>query len=455
MPLRSLSPRLGALALAVALPAAQALSVGEAIEAAFAFDAQYRAAGFELESARQNLPLAKSQLLPQLSFSAGTANITGSRTFPNSAGQEVTTPLDYSAPQTSLSLRQTLFNAENLLRVKQAEALGQSAEATYRIRALELVDRVVTAYVQVLLARQGIDGAKVEIEALEGQLKRAEQRLQRGEGTRTDEAQTRAALEVSRFRLVDARDQVKVAAARLRRSTGKDASELRALDARFQPFPLVPASKQEWIALAVDRSPAIEARRQALEAARRAVQRGRAGHLPRLDLVGSIARSSNDSISSLNQTSRLTTVGVQLSLPLFSGGSVEAGVRQAEADRERAEQDLRSERENLEVEVERLYLLITSGSSRIEAQQNVVAANETAVLGMTRAIEAGMATTADLLDARNRLQIAQRDLAQARYEYVVARARLLALSGSPTQDIAADLDRLFTAPATLVTSSLS
>jgi outer membrane protein TolC len=237
---------------------------------------------------------------------------------------------------------------------------------------------------------------------------------------------------------------VAVAVNRLRRLTGAEPSWLRALDENFQPVPLVPTALQDWIETAIEQSPSLQARRQTIDVARANVQRNKAGHLPRVDLVASLSRVSNDSISNLNQSSKLASAGFQISVPLFSGGSVVASVRQAESDQSRVEEEARSERENLELEVQRLYLGAVHGVERIDAQRKVVDANQTALQGVARALDAGLATTADVLEARSRVFAAQRDLAQARYEYLVARMRLMATSGFAMQRVVDDLDQMLT-----------
>ncbi len=421
---------------------ASAVTLGQAFEAAQGFDPQYKAARHELDSVRLGLPVVRAQMMPQLSLSGSTSSVTGERKFPNSAGQEVSTRLDYTAPQHSLQFRQPIVNMEVLARYRQAEAQIGAAEHTHQARGLELVDRLTTAYVQALLAKAALDVVRVEDRSVQAQLQRAQQRLLRGEGTRTEEAQARAALELTRFRLSDYQDQLNLAMLRLRRLTGIEIAELSDLAASFQPLPMEYGTVDEWLSAAMAQNPSLLARQQAIEVARRAVQRNQAGHLPRLDLVATYGRNRNDSVANLNQSNRLATVGVQLSVPLFSGGGVAASVNQAEAELARAQEDYRAERENLELELRRHVMAIASAAQKIEAQSNVVAANETALFGLERAQLNGLATVADVLDARTRLSTAQKELIQSRYEYLATRMRLQVVAGVPMQLIVDDLDRL-------------
>ena len=428
--------------LALAMPLSWAMSLAEAFDAARSYDPQYRGESFALTSAQQAVPFARSSLLPLVSLNVSNADVSGSREFSNVSNQNVTTHLDYSSPQTSLSLRQPIFNYEAMSRYKQAQSQVEGAEAQFRAKGLELVDRLTGAYMQTLLARTALNLAQTEVISLQAQSARAEQRQLRGEGTRIEEAQARASLDQARFRVIDGQDQVDVAASKLRRLTGIDTNWLAGAPLEYRPGPLQPKLLQAWLDQANEQSPVLEARRQQVEVARANVQRNVAGHLPRLDFVASLSKNRNETISNLNQSSALKSVGVQLSVPLYSGGGVQASVVQARADLARAEQELQAERENIELEVQRLYLAVHNGVARFDALTRVVQSSEITLQGITRAQDAGLATIADVLDAQTKLFSANRDLVQARYEYLASRARLMSQVGSPMQRVIDDLGQI-------------
>lgn len=419
---------------------AHAMSLAEAYRAARAHDAQFRAAGYELDAIRQVLPIARASLLPNVSLSAAHSNVTGHREFSNSLNQNVRVPLDYISPQASLQIRVPLLNYESFARYKQAGAQVLGAEAQFDVRGIELADRLVFSYIQMLLANDNVALAEAEIKALEEQVARALQRQQRGEGTRTEVAQSQATLDLTRARLVENQDQLDTAGRALRKLTGVEVTWLRNMAADYVPKPLVPQRLQEWLDLAEDQNPMLRSRRQNIEVARLTIERNKAGHLPRVDVIASAGRFRNESLSSLGQSSVQQSVGVQLSMPLYSGGSVEASVKQAVADLARIEEELRLERETLQVELYRQYNAATHGAQRIEAYRRAVASSEVALEGTTRGLAAGLGTNYDVLDAQAKRYTALRDLAQARYEYLVARARLMLQAGMPILDMITELD---------------
>lgn len=423
-----------------ALPS-QAMSFAEVFAAARANDAQYRAQGYDLQAAQLGVPIARSALLPSANITLNRSEVTGSRQFYNAQNQEVKVQLQYASPQSALQVRMPLWNQEARARFEQAQVQVDAATQVYRSRGLELIDRVGTTYLQVLLAIDERTLALKQQEAVQAQLLRAEQRYKRGEGTRTEQALAQAAVDVAKVRVLETQDELLIAQRGLQRLIGRDAPELNLLAEDFLPGELLPNRLGEWLELAERNNPSLQARQQSLLAAKLGVKRQQAGHMPRVDLVASIARNENESLNNLGQTSVLKTVGVQVNVPLYSGGGVDASVRQALADQARVEEEVRVEREGMQLEVQRNFQLASTGGERIRAQRRAVESTELAYRGTLRAQEAGLSTTADALDAQARLYAAQRDLAKSRYDYLQARLRLMAFAGLPIDELVGDIDR--------------
>ena len=429
-----------ALALAAAAPV-RAMSLAEAWQASLAHDPQYRAAGHERDVAREGVGVARAGALPSVNLQVSRSYVTGDREFGNSLNQTVRTPLDYEAPQTTLQARMPLFNDEVRARIDQAQAQAGAADAQYRSRRQELVDRLGTAYLAALLAQDNLQLARTQVEQARVQVDRAQRRLAQGEGTRTEALQAEAALTLARSREREATDQVAVALRDLQRITGQPLPGLKFSLEGLKPMAPEPAGLEAWLALALRQNPALEVKAQQIEAARQGVRRNRAGHLPRLDGVATLAQSSNESISSLNQKSNTQSVALQLTVPLFSGFGVQSGVRQAEADEQRVREEARALGEALELEVQRQYMAMQTGVGRIAAQEAAVAAQQMAVHAAQRSVDEGVGALANVLEAQALYFRALRDLAQVRQEYLLARLRLQAQAGTATDQVVQDIDR--------------
>ncbi len=444
-PLRSSVLRLAAVASLAASPAAQALTFSQAYDAARAFDSNYRAAGLERDVTGFNVPIARAALLPSLTFSASDSKVQGSRIFPNSQNQEVRTRLDYTTPQSSLQMRMPIFNYEAYSGYKLALAQTEVADEILRSQTIELMDRVAGAYLQLLLSDEGRRLAEAQVVSLQTQAAQTAQRQQRGEGTRVQVVQIEANLDVARARLVEATDQQDIARRQLARLTGIPDTVLSPLPAEVKPMVLFPDRLGDWLEMAVRESPQLRARERAAEVARLVVKRQAAAHLPRLDLTGSVARSENDSSNTVGQQSNLRAVGVQLTVPLYSGGGIDAAVQQARAREAVAAEDIRTERETLEVDVQRHFLAMTNGAHKISAYSRAADSTALAWQAARRSLEMGLGTLSDVADAQAAHFLARRDLAQARIDQILSRLRLKVRAGVPLPEVAADLDALLLA----------
>ena len=194
-------------------------------------------------------------------------------------------------------------------------------------------------------------------------------------------------------------------------------------------------------------NPDVAARKLAVDVAQAGVARSQAGHLPRLDLVASASNSRNESASSLNQAVSQGAIGLQLSIPIYSGGAVKAGITQAVAEQSRAEADLVSEIRALDVEVARLFNVIQTGNSKLLAYQDVLEAAQIALDGTQKGQMSGLRTNVDVLEAVRKVYQAQRDLAQARYDHIFQRVKLYNKAGLEPDAVIAKMDALLS-PAT-------
>jgi len=454
--MRAASALVAAAAL-LALPAAhgQAGAFSAAFDAALANDAEYRASRFELQVREQNVPIARASLLPSLSGTYAESRVRGERESLNSLGQEFTQQLDYRNPVGALQFRQPLLNMEAVYRYQGARSQVDSARLTFAARGQELVDRLGSAYVQRLFSEELVALAQAQVDAFASQALAAERRFAAGEGTRTDIAEAAASFAFSRAQLVEATDQRDIAARNLNRITGLQATPLRGLAEDTRPQPLPYTGIGEWVDNGFLHNPAIQSRKYLVEAAKSDVSRNRAGHLPRVDLVANAINSQSESISTLNQQVRQYSAGVQVSVPIFSGGGIDASVTQAVAEVSRVEAQLEAELRQLDVDIRRQFQITQNGIAKVEALKDALAASGVALEGAQRGLVAGVRTTVDVIDATRRLFLARRDLVQSRYEVLLARLRLQALAGQPLADIVQDIDRHLTAPVAGVTVAVS
>lgn len=313
---------------------------------------------------------------------------------------------------------------------EQGAARSAASEASYRSRLQELAVRVSEAYMQALLALDQVQLVEAQLDTLDGLYRANELRFSRGEGTKTEMLETGAKRALVQTRLYDSRDAALNRRKTLEAMLGMPVQELQRLRA-FQDHSVNSDVEafEVWKERAIHSNPELESLRHSVTVAQAELQRMEAGHHPRVDLVMSVGRSESDTVSTFRQSSSVWAVGVQVSIPLYSGGGVSAQVRQALAMAEKASADLAARQAELEVELHRQFNILNQGPIRLRALHQSVQAQEASLEATAKSLAGGERTNADVLDARERLSQAQRDLLEARYAYLLASLRIRYIAG--------------------------
>lgn len=429
---------------ALALFSAVAVAAGllDAYRSARQNDPAFRAARYERDAGQYAVAIGRAGLLPNLSITGSYAKNTGER---ESTLVNVTQSLDYYDKQAAIILRQPLFNYESYVRYQQGGVQAAYSDAVFDRKEAELAAKLSSAYFDTLLALERLALTEAEIAAYGAQRELAQRRLKGGEGTLTEIAEAESRLQFARAGRAEALDRVAVTTRVLEGITGKPMRDLWMLRPDFIPTGVEPGVLEEWLTLARENNPEIRARRKVLELASLEVDRNRAGHLPQLDFVARALRAENETLSTLNQRSSITTVGVQLNVPLFAGGRVDALTGQAVANRGRTLAELDVAVNEVLTEVERQFLAVQTGVSKVAAYHKAVDASVVAVKGNQRGLAAGIRTNTDVLDAERQMFVARRDLAQARYEFLVSTLQLKAVAGVLSEKDVAEIEALLVA----------
>ena len=430
------------------LPAA-AMDFQQAYEAAVRNDAQIRASRAAAEASRERLPQAVSQLLPNVSANVGNNYndlISHGRDL---LGSPTKTQSYYLSGNQTLSVRQPLFRPYQMAAVRQAEAGVEEANASLERDEQSLVVRVGESYFEALLADDQLGLILSQKTAYAKQLDAAIKGFAAGSGTRTDIDEAQARLDMVTAQELEARQNREYTRHRLETITGESADVLQGLPggSDFVAQAPMPLALEAWIERAENASPELQQLRAQKEGARLEIDKARAGHLPTLDAVAQWARTKSDSIYAVNSRYDSKVVGVQLSIPIYSGGYVNSTVKQALATFQRTEEALEATRRDLAVRVRKEFRGMTEGVARIQALEQAVRSAEQAVASNRRSFEAGYRTTLDVLNAEYQKTTALRDLAQARYLYLVSRLRLQSLAGEERASNVQDVNRWLLATA--------
>jgi len=412
-----------------------------AYRAALQSDPIYQAALSERSAGLLDRDIARSNLLPSATANAGYSQNRGDRSF-NGARPD---PLNYDSKVLSVSVRQPLFSMDAMARYRQGGFQADYAEAIFAGKSQDLILRLVTAYLEVLSAIDQQRLIMAQRDALAEQQQFNSRRFEKGEGIKTDVLETRARFELANAAVIEAQDTLDNAQRKLQAIVGRDYLVGEFALSRGLALPLKMDTAEGWEKLALDRNPDIIARRQLVEIAAQEIKKNQAGHLPRLDLVASYSRSLSESVVLINSETNLTTVGVQLNVPIYSGGAVSAGIQQSAGLMSKSQSERDDTTNAALVEIRKQFNLVVSSRARIEALEQAEGSAQETLVATRKSIQSGVRINLDLLNALQQFYTTQRDLAQARYGYLLAYVRLHDSAGLLDEAVVGQLSTLFRA----------
>lgn len=351
---------------------------------------------------------------------------------------------------------QTVFRWDQWETLRRASAEVALAEANYRAAQQDLLVRVSQRYFDVLAAEDTLSAAEATAEAVSRQLEQADKRFEVGLIAITDVQEARAAHDSATAAVIAAKRTLASAQEFLRELTGEAYATLvkpaedMPLD---QPQPL---DEQAWVAQSLEQNLDVIAARLGVDIAKRNVGIARSGHMPTIDLFAQRTEFDSDATQINNgrrgpadNDQEQDTIGIQVTVPIFSGGITQSRVREQvylhRAERERLEGSQRA----AERATRDAYLGVIAEKARVAALKQAVKSNQTALEATEAGFEVGTRTTVDVLDARRRLFESQRDYARSRYDYLINIVRLKSAAGALAPQDLAEINNFLTAPTTL------
>lgn len=419
---------IGALLVLAGMDSACALDLKQAYQAALEQDAATNAARAVADAGRENLPQARAQLMPSVTASMSRFKNKLTTVTPNSLGQVSDSSSDYASSNNTVSIRQPLYRKYQWAQYLQAQAQVDDVNAVLENELQNLAVKVAGAYFEALLANDQLALIQTQLNAYRTQLDAARKLFEGGAGTRTDIDEVQARLDLSLAQELEARQNVALTRQQLQVLVNQPVDQI----ASMRPDQLKlegpqPDSFEGWVERAEQSSPELRALRARVEVASQEVEKASAGHYPTLDMVAQWTRSGSENIQSLESANESKAIGLQLNIPIFSGGGVSSSIRQALANKERALQSLEAGRRELGVRVYKEFRGMSEGVLRVKALELAVKSAQQMLLSSQKAYQAGNRTRIDILNAENAKMLALRDLAQARYVYLISSLRLKAL----------------------------
>ena len=346
----------------------------------------------------------------------------------------------------SVQLTQPLFNWQNIMVYKEAGFKVAQAEAVFAQVAQDLIVRVAQAYFDVLSSQDSLAFIQAQKTAISEQLAQAKRNFEVGTATITDTHEAQARFDLSASQEIAAQSDLEIKKSALQQIIGKFPERLIPLKPSIELSAPKPSAMEQWVASAEDQNFAVRIQQAGLEIATREIERSRAGHYPSLNMVGSYGRNSA-SISTIGTQSLGTdsisrTLGLQLAIPLYAGGGVNALVRQAIANQDKARQDLENARRSSAQAARQAYLGVTNGMAQVGALEQALISSQSALDSNKLGYEVGVRINIDVLNAQQQLFSTKRDLSKARYDTLVNGLRLKAAAGTLTEEDLEPVNRM-------------
>lgn len=392
-------------------------------------DAAYEAAYFDNQAGQQYKEIGRASLLPVISANYLKSKNKAKVKFENTQASRLENR-DYDSEVGMLQFRMPLINFDAMAQYKLGKAQTLLSDQEFVIRTQELIMRVFNKYAAALYAEDVLALAVAQRESYAEQKKSNEKRYKYGEGTITDTLESQAKYDLAETEVIEAQDVLNNERSALSKVLGQEVLMLNHLADDFKVQPMLPASLDEWEAIALQQNAEINAERYGLDIAKENVKRRRAGYLPKLDMVASLNKRTSDTINSFNQTATTRSIGLQLTVPIYSGGSVTAYTSQAESNVRKARAALEGKINDVIIELQRQFNTVASSKRKLNALEIAVRSAALLVEATQKSIKGGTRTNFDALNAAQQLFEAKRDLALARYNYLQSYINLRKVAGT-------------------------
>jgi outer membrane protein len=395
-------------------------------------DPAYAAARYALSAGMEKLPQGRALVLPTVSLSASASSTridTEARASPPPFDPFIR---DARGHGYTLSLSQPIYRAQNFIQWDQAEFQVRQAEAVFGQAAQELMLRVAQFYFEYLGAQDSLTLVRAQKTAIAEQLAQAKRNFEVGTATITDTHEAQARFDISASQEIAAMNDLENRRHALQGLTGKLYPTVKGVRSDVRLTAPNPPNMQAWVDIAMKQNWTALAQEAVTEIANLEVKRNSAAHHPTLDFVASYGYNSQtaSSASPFGSNTNTGTFGLQLALPIYSGGSISSRVREAAANYERSKQELETVRRNVAFVTRQAYLAVISGVAGVASLEQAVLSSQSALDSNKLGYEVGVRINIDVLNAQQQLFAARRELALARYNTITAHFRLKAAAGA-------------------------
>ena len=392
-----------------------------------------------LAAQREAIPQARAGLLPQLSLGAqvnDTHMSLGLKQNDTLGIAEGRYKSDRSSQMIQANLSQPLFRADRWFQLQAAKAGTEQAEYQFSAAQQNLILQTAEGYFSALRAQDALATARAEEAALFRQLDQTRERFKVGLTDETDVLQAQASYDTAKANSSLASRNVQDAFQGLVRLTNREYNALEGIRHDLPILPPMPNDAKAWVDRAVAQNLQLLASNSAVDTAQETLRQRKAGHLPTVDAVARYQRGDNDAFNLPNPGVDIfdspvsqRSVGVQVNVPLYTGGLTSSQVREAYQRLDQSEQQRESMRREVVQNTRNYHRAINTDVEQIAARKQNIASSQRALEATQIAYQVGTRSIVDVLDIQRQLYNAVREYNNARYDYILDNLRLKQSAG--------------------------
>lgn len=431
------------LIISIACAASSSLAIAENLlsvyEQAKSNDPVVLKAQAQFNAAKEGITQARATLLPQISAFGSYTEY--EKDFNDNLGGDY----QFEDSEFGASLNMQLYHHDSWLRLDNAKKSAHRSDIHYQSAKQDLIVRVTEAYFNVLSAKDDLEFAEAERAAIERQLEQTKQRYSVGLTAVTAVHEAQAQYDNAVTQVIRSENNVYNAEEALRVITNVYPRNLHTLNTkRFSASRPIPDSANEWQQTAEAKNLDLIAQKISVDISKESINIATAGHYPTLDLNGRYTTTDSDSVLNRPITSRENdsqSIGITLTVPIYSGGATSSAVRQAQSNYVAASQDLAQTHRNVVRNARNSYNTVIATVSAIKALEQAVVSAESALKATEAGFEVGTRTIVDVLDSTRNLFNAKRNLSSTRYDYIQAILALKQAGGTISEKDLRDINQ--------------
>ena len=394
-------------------------------------------------AAQEKLEQGKALYRPTVTFSSN-----ASRTESDIRYLSGNNPFRTGGPQSfdtfgyGINVNQPILRMQNYLQYQQSKVQVSQADKQLILAQQNLILRTSQAYFDVLLAQDKIDLINAQKAAINRQLEQAKANFELGNATITDVNEAQARYDLTTAQEIAALNEFEVKKRTVQSVIGEMPKKLAPARSDLKTTLPEPNNMDKWVELAMQSNLNLSIQQQNLELATQEVDKQNAGHYPTLDAVGSYTDTrASGGINGFGTDLQSGVIGLQLAIPLYQGGATSSRIREAVANKQKAQDDVEAARRQADLDTREAYLNLTGSVAQVQAFEQALNSSQSQVDSTTLGYEVGVRNSVDVLNAQQQLFSAKRDLLQARYTYLLSTLKLKSAIGMLNEGDLAEINQ--------------